>query len=90
LFRWFDGARADFKVDLVFLDPPYRFVTERPADVRRLAARIAERHLSPAGTVVFRHDARDLLDLPPLAPADRREYGGMVLEFLRRVDSMPA
>jgi 16S rRNA (guanine966-N2)-methyltransferase len=90
LFRWFEGARPDFRADLVFLDPPYRFLTERPADVQRLAARIAERHLSPAGTVVFRHDARDLLDLPPLAPADRREYGAMVLEFLRRVDSTSA
>jgi 16S rRNA (guanine966-N2)-methyltransferase len=90
LFRWFDGAGPDFKVDLIFLDPPYRFLTERPADVRRLAARIAERHLSPAGTVVFRHDARDALDLTPLAPADRREYGGMVLEFLRPVEAKPA
>jgi len=90
LFRWFDSARPDFKIDLVFLDPPYRFLTERPAEVQRLAARIADRHLSPAGMVVFRHDARDALDLPPLAPADRREYGGMVLEFLRPVEAAPA
>jgi 16S rRNA (guanine966-N2)-methyltransferase len=90
LFRWFEGAQPDFRVNLAFLDPPYRFLRERPEDVRRLAARIAEQHLSPTGTVVFRHDARDALELPPLVPADRREYGGMVLEFLRRVDSTPA
>src|SRR3954454_21999663 len=76
LFRWFEGARPDFTADLVFLDPPYRFVTERSADVRRVAGRIAESHLSPNGIVVFRHDARDVLELPPLVCSDRREYGG--------------
>jgi 16S rRNA (guanine966-N2)-methyltransferase len=90
LFRWFEGARPDFKADLVFLDPPYRFVTERPADVRHLAGRIADSHLSPDGIIVFRHDARDALELPPFVCADRRVYGGMVLEFLRRVEAKPA
>jgi 16S rRNA (guanine966-N2)-methyltransferase len=90
LFRWFDGARADFKVDVVFLDPPYRFVSERPADLRRLAGRIAEFHLSPHGIVVFRHEAADILELSPLVLSDRREYGGMTLEFLRQVEAKPA
>jgi 16S rRNA (guanine966-N2)-methyltransferase len=90
LFRWFEGAQPDLRADLVFLDPPYRFLAERPADVRRVAARIADAHLSAGGTVVFRHDARDALDLPPLVVADRRQYGGMVLEFLRPVEAMPA
>jgi 16S rRNA (guanine966-N2)-methyltransferase len=89
LFRWFDApAPGEFpKADIVFLDPPYRFLRERPEDVRRLARTIAERHLAPAGTIVFRHDARDALDLPPLAATDRREYGGMVLEFLQSVEA---
>lgn len=90
LFRWFrqpPGSGTNTRpADLIFLDPPYRFLRERPADLRALAADMAARHLSPAGVVVFRHDARDELDLPPLARADRREYGGMVLEFLRRPD----
>jgi 16S rRNA (guanine966-N2)-methyltransferase len=90
LFRWFEITRPEKKADVVFLDPPYRFVTERPADVRRLAARVCDVHLAPAGTVVFRHDAKDALDLPPLAVTDRREYGGMVLEFLRPVEAKPA
>ena len=90
LFRWFDAAAAPKNVDVIFLDPPYRFLRERPDDVRRLAGAIAQKHLAPGGTVVFRHDARDALDLAPLAPADRREYGGMVLEFLRAVEGSPA
>src|SRR6476469_4866060 len=29
LFRWFEGAQPDFRASLVFLDPPYRFLTDR-------------------------------------------------------------
>jgi 16S rRNA (guanine966-N2)-methyltransferase len=87
LFRWFDAATAPAeKVQIVFLDPPYRFLKERPVDVRQLAANIARDHLAPDGTCVFRHDARDELDLPPLVRHDRREYGGMTLDFLRPDD----
>ena len=91
LFRWCHVTRpgAD-RADLVFLDPPYRFLRERPDEVRRLAATLAAHHVASTGIVVFRHDARDALDLPPFAPADRREYGGMALEFLRAVEQLPA
>jgi 16S rRNA (guanine966-N2)-methyltransferase len=86
LFRWFE-ARADTDrttaADLIFLDPPYRFLRERPEDLRRLATRFAESHLKPGGTVIFRHDANDQLELAPLARADLRTYGGMTLEFLQ-------
>jgi 16S rRNA (guanine966-N2)-methyltransferase len=85
LFRWFEGAPSPArKPEVVFLDPPYRFLRERPEDLRKLAATLARTHLAPDGTVVFRHDAKDALELPTLKTADRREYGGMVLEFLRR------
>jgi 16S rRNA (guanine966-N2)-methyltransferase len=84
LFRWFDAERPGATADVVFLDPPYRFLNERPQDVRGLAAAIASSHLAPDGIVVFRHDARDALDLPPLEPEDRRQYGGMALELLRK------
>ena len=83
LFRWFEDAPGNTKVGIVFLDPPYRFLRERADELRRLAEGIASRHLAPGGVVVFRHDARDALALPALTVADRREYGGMVLEFLR-------
>ncbi|HEV2295118.1 MAG TPA: 16S rRNA (guanine(966)-N(2))-methyltransferase RsmD [Tepidisphaeraceae bacterium] len=86
LFRWFDArAQADRAggADLIFLDPPYRFLRDRQSDLRRLAARVAEAHLRPGGVVVFRHDAGDQLDLPPLARSDLRTYGTMALEFLR-------
>jgi 16S rRNA (guanine966-N2)-methyltransferase len=89
LFRWFETSPTGSRVDIVFLDPPYRFVNQRPDGVRRLAASVASSHLVPGGTVVFRHDARDSLDLPNLSAADRREYGGMVLEFLRAVEGKP-
>jgi 16S rRNA (guanine966-N2)-methyltransferase len=85
LFRWFESAPVPAgKANVIFLDPPYRFLTDRPDDLRRLAARMAG-HLAADGIVVFRHDARDALDLPPLRPTDRREYGGMTIELLAHV-----
>jgi 16S rRNA (guanine(966)-N(2))-methyltransferase RsmD len=99
LFKWFrprgprEGSAAASpdpadSADIVFLDPPYRFLTDRPDDLRRLGRQLAERHLAPAGLVVFRHDARDGLELPPLTRYDSRTYGGMTLEFLDK-DSAP-
>src|SRR4051812_11785069 len=66
LFGWFAHSTPHDKATLVFLDPPYRFLNERADDLRSLAATLAGRHLTPEGTVVFRHDARDSLDLPAL------------------------
>jgi len=86
LFQWFD-AQADAKrgdgVDLIFLDPPYRFLRERQDDLRGLARHFVRSHLKADGMVIFRHDAKDTLDLPGLKPTDLREYGGMTLEFLQ-------
>jgi 16S rRNA (guanine966-N2)-methyltransferase len=64
---------------LVFLDPPYRYVTQRPDDLRRLVLTLP---LLVEALVIFRHAAEDALDLPPLKPFDRRVYGGMVVDFL--------
>lgn len=82
LFRWFRETGNRGRASLVFLDPPYRFLRERQAELRELAANLAERHLAPQATIVFRHDAADALELPSLQKADVREYGGMTVEFL--------
>ena len=84
LFRWFERtAKAGGEsADLIFLDPPYRFLRERAEEIRQLAGRLAG-CLRPEGTVIFRHDAADRLELPPLTRYDERVYGGMTLEFLR-------
>ena len=67
---------------LLFLDPPYRFLRERRADMQRLAQHFVEHHLAPNAIVVFRHDAADALDLPPLVRYDLRKYGSMIVELL--------
>jgi len=82
LFKWFASAAPTAPAELIFLDPPYRFLKEHPEKLRKLVQSIAKNHLTPTGLVIFRHDAKDELELPPLKPTDRREYGGMVLEFL--------
>ena len=83
LFVWFAAAPAPVQpADILFLDPPYRFLNERAADLRTLAETIALKHLSPSGLVIFRHDRADSLALPNLHPADTRDYGSMRVEFL--------
>src|SRR2546423_1045789 len=83
LFVWFASAANSFgrspQTDLIFLDPPYRFLGERPDALRRLAKLIKLHHLKPGGSLVFRHDAGDALDLPSLKTFDRRVYGGMAI-----------
>jgi 16S rRNA (guanine966-N2)-methyltransferase len=71
------------RADLIFLDPPYRFLNERPDDLRQLAGQMVQHHLANAGTVIFRHDAADELVMPALERYDLRTYGGMAIELLR-------
>jgi 16S rRNA (guanine966-N2)-methyltransferase len=80
LFRWFDTTPIG-QANLIFLDPPYRFLNNQPEKLQQLAERFAG-HLAPDGLVIFRHDAKDALSLPALNVVDTREYGGMTLEFL--------
>jgi 16S rRNA (guanine966-N2)-methyltransferase len=87
LFKWFERATtrpedsAIVPVDLCFLDPPYRFLRERGDELIQLVFHLTQGHLKPDSTVIFRHDARDRLELPNLNRFDEREYGGMTLEF---------
>jgi len=89
IFKWFDRATTRpnmagrIGADIVFLDPPYRFVRDRPDELIQLVFHLAHMHLKPGATLVFRHDANDKLELPKLNKTDEREYGGMVLEFYR-------
>jgi 16S rRNA (guanine966-N2)-methyltransferase len=86
LFPWFKNppTKNAHAIDLIFLDPPYRFLRERPEDLVSLAGKFHANHLALNGIVIFRHDAEDTLELPPLVLADVRNYGSMRLEFLRR------
>ncbi|HEY7089367.1 MAG TPA: 16S rRNA (guanine(966)-N(2))-methyltransferase RsmD [Tepidisphaeraceae bacterium] len=89
IFMWMgkpETSAATLDVDLVFLDPPYRFLRERADELQRLADAIGRHHLATKGVIVFRHDARDRLELPSLVRYDEREYGGMTLEFLRKAN----
>ncbi|MGH7178906.1 MAG: 16S rRNA (guanine(966)-N(2))-methyltransferase RsmD [Tepidisphaeraceae bacterium] len=89
LFRWFKqsisrpGSTQASGADLVFLDPPYRFLRERSAELQALAGHLVGTHLRPDATIVFRHARDDTLELPGLRRYDLREYGEMAIEFLR-------
>ena len=89
LFRWFDLSirRPDSThasgADVVFLDPPYRFLENRPDELLQLTLNLTHSHLRPTSIVVFRHDGKDKLPLPNLESIDTREYGDMMIELLR-------
>ena len=89
LFKWFErtntrpGTAGEIGADLVFLDPPYKFLTERADELLQLTLHLTHAHLNPGATVVFRHDVKDKLDLPHLERYDAREYGDMAIELLR-------
>ncbi len=92
IFKWFErtttrpGTAGRIGADLVFLDPPYRFVVDRPDELIQLAFHLTHLHLQPGALVIFRHDARDRLDLPKLNKVDEREYGGMMIEMLQKTE----
>jgi 16S rRNA (guanine(966)-N(2))-methyltransferase RsmD len=87
IFKTLDSVGAlpaDLSIaDLVFLDPPYRFLVEQPDRLRALAERLVGDHMKPDATLVFRHDLKDALELPRLTRYDQREYGQMAIELLR-------
>ncbi len=88
LFSWFASAPEPARrADLVFLDPPYAFLTSRAAELTTLSAQIAAKHLSPKGLVVSRHDVGDRLDLPAMVRVDIRDYGSMRVQFLTKAES---
>jgi 16S rRNA (guanine(966)-N(2))-methyltransferase RsmD len=70
------------KPDLIFLDPPYRFLVEKPDPLQRLAGDLASACAAGA-TLVFRHDTKDKLSLPGWSAVDVRTYGSMTIELLR-------
>jgi 16S rRNA (guanine966-N2)-methyltransferase len=80
LFRYFSGAPTLPPADLIFLDPPYRFLTEQPQALLQLSEQLAAK-LKPEGILIFRHDSANQLQLPALQLREQRNYGGMTLEF---------
>jgi 16S rRNA (guanine966-N2)-methyltransferase len=66
-----------------FLDPPYRFLADRPGELAALAGSLGE-HVAADGLIVFRHDADHALPLPGWQSAEVRDYGSMRLELLAR------
>ncbi|HRK30020.1 MAG TPA: 16S rRNA (guanine(966)-N(2))-methyltransferase RsmD [Tepidisphaeraceae bacterium] len=88
LFKWFHlantrpEAAAASGADIIFLDPPYKFLQTQADELLQLALHLTGAHLRPGGVLVFRHDSKDTLRLPRLRQTDVREYGGMTIELL--------
>lgn len=89
LFLHLKSAGPASKADLVFLDPPYRYLSEHADLLRQAAESIARHHLADDGLVLFRHDAAEHLTLPTLRVKDVRGYGSMVVEVLAQHPTAP-
>jgi len=75
--------------DLVLIDPPYPFLHERLDRFLALLAELADGPaLAPDSLIVLQHDTRTALPsaVGPLRAADRRDYGGTTLTFLKRAN----
>lgn len=89
LFKWFNlstvrpATTEASGADIVFLDPPYRFLRDHSDEILQLALHLTHNHLRPDAIVVFRHDGNDELALPKLNRFDLREYGDMTIELLK-------
>lgn len=83
IFRNIRAWEPDERCELLFLDPPYRYLEEKPDALRLLCDRLLASHLSADGTVVFRHDTKDTLSFDGLEQYDVRTYGSMTIELLR-------
>lgn len=86
IFKLLGGLRGT-RADLVFLDPPYRYLNEKPDALIKLADHLVSDHMAPKATLIFRHDAADALTLPRLVRTDLREYGSMAIELLQPATS---
>ena len=80
LFAWFRSDRkAGEKVELIFLDPPYRLLREQPAELLRLATVFAERELADGDTATV---GIERLELARTAIGDSIAVAGVCLTVM--------
>lgn len=72
------------QADLIFLDPPYRYLVEKPEPLITLAFELSKNHASTECQLIFRHDSSDKLALAGWTVDDVRTYGTMTIEIMHR------
>ena len=92
IFKWFDLAAKRPEstnasgADLVFLDPPYRFLVDHADEILQLTLHLASTHLRAGAYLILRHGNPGEFDLPGVTRTDTREYGQMRIEIFRAAD----
>lgn len=89
LFRLAPPILTPGSMDLIFLDPPYRFLVEQPEKLTKLAE-VLGLALREEGLVLFRHDSADRLSLASLRTVRTLTYGSMTIEVMTRDPSVRA
>lgn len=72
--------RTDFKYDLIFIDPPYRFDYGAPA----LNAIAARNLLSDGGVAIYERDRAFVGEVSGMELFDERKYGKTYLSFFKK------
>lgn len=81
LFRLSQGELASLpRAEVIFFDPPYPYLRDRPDELRRLLRRFAGA-LEGDGRIVFRHE-KGMEFETGLPVRDEREWGSMRVRFL--------
>lgn len=73
--------RTDFKYDLIFIDPPYRFDYGAPA----LNAIAARNLLSDGGVAIYERDRAFVGEVSGMELFDERKYGKTYLSFFKKM-----
>lgn len=85
IFKLAPGFDPPAPVGLLFFDPPYKYLREKPAELQKLTTALLPK-LSADALVIFRHDTADEMPLEGFHEQDRRVYGSMTIELLRASD----
>jgi 16S rRNA (guanine966-N2)-methyltransferase len=83
IFRNVSSILPAQKATLLFFDPPYAFLTDKPGLLRQAVSQLVQHHLTHDATIIFRHDSKDTLGFDDLIQHDLRTYGSMTVELLK-------
>lgn len=88
VFRWAASSGAEAAhADVIFFDPPYPFVQDRPRALAQLLEDFSGQ-LNNEGRIVFRIPVSSTF-AAPLPVRDERKWGSMRVQFLGSVASEP-
>ncbi len=82
LFKLLPTTTPPRRADLIFLDPPYRYLIEKPEPLQKLTEILRQNHAHSETILLFRHDTKDQLTLNGWTTKSIKTYGSMTIEMM--------